>query len=214
MASGDCHLDWRCPPQGSGNVWGQVIPYLLGRRLREAGVKFSQNDGDLTGWSLVAGLVSVGSHFTGVRVYVAVDEKISEDTEWAIQRKAEEISELIREEQIRRDPNSAERAARERNEILSCFDEPIFAETIPNGYCSQYCCRHLPWFIITTKVGRIKIGWRKRVIEIDWSDSAVKATAEELFPDEDVTKYDHLVHAWSVEKARQYVDRIVNQGRQ
>ena len=87
---------------------------------------------------------------------------------------------------------------------------PIYIEEIPNGYCNRACCRHLPWFIVTTTVGRIKIGWRKRVIEIDWSDTKGTAEAETLFAAEDVTKGTRYIHAWSVEKAKSYVAAIMS----
>ena len=85
----------------------------------------------------------------------------------------------------------------------------IFMEEIPNGYCSDWCCEHLPWFIVTTKVGRIKIGNRKRVIEIDWSETLGTKTSDELFESEDVTKEKKLIHAWGIEKAKQYINLIL-----
>ena len=71
----------------------------------------------------------------------------------------------------------------------------IFVEEIPNGYCNEPCCSRLPWFIVTTPVGHIKIGWRKRVINIDWTNTLQKKNGHELFPNEDVTKsmeYDEI----------------------
>ena len=110
---------------------------------------------------------------------------------------------------VRRDPKSKERSNKERRDILALFDEPIFVEEIPNGYCSSWCCRHLPWFIVTTKIGRFKVGCRKRVIQIDWSECPRTCRAEALFPDEDVTKSDRMIHAWSFERAREYIQKIV-----
>lgn len=48
------------------------------------------------------------------------------------------------------------------------------------------------------------IGWRKRVIQIDWKDCDVKldVTAD------DVTKDDFNVHAWSTEKAVEYLKAL------
>ena len=89
--------------------------------------------------------------------------------------------------------------------------ETIYVEEIPNGYCNRYCCKHLPWFVVTTKVGRITIGWRKRVINIDWEGSAITKKANELFPQEDVTKGDKLIHAWGYEKAKEYIGVLLSQ---
>lgn len=106
-------------------------------------------------------------------------------------------------------PYALQEAHNERHSLLSCFPEPIFVEEIPNGYCGQGCCRHLPWFIITTKVGRFKIGWRKRVISIDWSETRGTLLCEDLFDGENVTKGERDIHAWDLEKAKEYINRIL-----
>jgi len=94
-------------------------------------------------------------------------------------------------------------------ELLELFPEPIFVEEIPNGYCNDWCCKHLPWFVVTTEIGRFTIGHRKRVISIDWSDTHGTRFAEDLFPDENVTKYDRSIHAWSMEDAKRYVYAVL-----
>lgn len=72
---------------------------------------------------------------------------------------------------------------------------------IENGYCSiqpdstpsyiEYVSSH-PWWLVRTEFGLLKIGWRKRVIAIDWSDTPIR---NEVTKD-DVTKSDTDVHAW------------------
>jgi hypothetical protein len=94
-------------------------------------------------------------------------------------------------------------------ELVNLFSEPVFVEEIPNGYCSDWCCTHLPWFVVTTKIGRFTIGWRKRVIAIDWEQTRGTATAEELFPAEKVTKCGRSIHAWSTEDAQRYIATVV-----
>lgn len=61
-----------------------------------------------------------------------------------------------------------------------------------------------PWWLVITGHGVIRIGWRKRVIEIDWSDTgrAVEVTKD------DVTKEPMLVHAWSYPKALEYLTAL------
>jgi hypothetical protein len=63
------------------------------------------------------------------------------------------------------------------------------------------------WFIIFTDNGDIRIGWRKRVIEIEWLKNYKPFTFKG--DDEDVTKgfsdTGRYIHAWSVEKAIEYL---------
>src|SRR5512147_271228 len=85
----------------------------------------------------------------------------------------------------------------------------IYMEERPNGYCSDACCLNRPWFRVTSRIGHVVVGWRKSVIAIDWRDSAIKHLgAEELFPDEDVTRVDNTIHAYSVEKAAEYIRKL------
>ena len=76
---------------------------------------------------------------------------------------------------------------------------------IPNEYCpDDTCCP--PWFEVTTTIGTFKIGWRKDVINIDWS--RFRRNFLRLFEDEDVTKDKHYIHAWGTDKAVEYLARI------
>lgn len=119
------------------------------------------------------------------------------------------ITNAVMRVQIAKMPQAQERAKAEREQLLSCFEQPILVEEIPNGYCSDYCCAHLPWFIVTTKVGRITIGLRKRVIQIDWTGTNETKTSEELFAGENTTKGARDIHAWNLERAKAYVGAIV-----
>jgi len=79
---------------------------------------------------------------------------------------------------------------------------------IPNEYSSYE--HYASWFIVSTPDGDIKIGWRKRVINIEWLDNYKRFT--ETFVSEDVTRGGTLngvrnIHAWSVEKAVEYLNR-------
>ncbi len=148
---------------------------------------------------------SSGEDEFGMEIRVTVNRDLSELERQSLFDAARMLERAIRTENRRLDPKQAEARRMERLDILALFTGSIFVEEIPNGYCSEWCCSQKPWFVVTTTYGRIKIGWRKRVIEIYWGDSAITATAESLFPGEDVTKSERLIHAWGYDKARQYI---------
>lgn len=58
-----------------------------------------------------------------------------------------------------------------------------------------------PWWLVKTNHGLIKIGWRKRVISIEWEDTPLRVIVTE----DDVTKEPTLVHAWNTEDAVKYL---------
>jgi hypothetical protein len=90
--------------------------------------------------------------------------------------------------------------------MLAAFE---YSDVIPvqNGYCSQECCAGKPWFLFRTEFGCIQIGWRKRVIKIDWSDTPFRGGRE--VTNDDVTMDDTYVHAWGYGKAVQYLDTLL-----
>jgi len=64
--------------------------------------------------------------------------------------------------------------------------------------------RRSPWWLATTPFGPIEIGWRKRVISISWEDTP----ARQVVTDDDVTKDDTGVHAYSYVKALEYLTAL------
>jgi hypothetical protein len=151
-----------------------------------------------------------GKYKIDVEITADVKRELTENDYRNASKIGEKIVNSLMEETYNIDPQNKIVAEKERTEILSVFgDRSIFVEEIPNGYCDRYCCKHLPWFIVTTTKGRIKIGWRKRVIHIDWEDSIIPDSAETLFPDQDVTKFDKGIHAWGIENAKVYIDKLL-----
>ncbi len=61
-----------------------------------------------------------------------------------------------------------------------------------------------PWWLYMTELGPVQIGWRKRVIAIRWDATEVRG---EVTADE-VTKDDEQVHAYSQEKAVEYLKAL------
>lgn len=64
--------------------------------------------------------------------------------------------------------------------------------------------RQQPWWLVKTPAGLIQIGWRKRVISIDWSDTAIRT----VITDDEVTKDNTMVHAWSTVRALEYLTKL------
>lgn len=65
-----------------------------------------------------------------------------------------------------------------------------------------------PWYLFRTEFGLIKIGWRKRVISIDWSDCKFdreKDKFDQVIFKDDVTKWPTGIHAWGYHKAIEYL---------
>jgi hypothetical protein len=69
--------------------------------------------------------------------------------------------------------------------------DPRYFQTLP----------YQVWWFVKTAHGWIEIGWRKRVIQIDWRDTPLRL----IITDDDVTKATDMVHAWSIVKALQYL---------
>jgi hypothetical protein len=118
---------------------------------------------------------------------------------------SDSIIAAVRKEIKAADPKTVAQTEDNRRLVDEVFPAKIFVDEIPNQYCGDWCCAHLPWFIVTTEIGRFTIGRRKRVISIDWGDTLVSKGSHVLFPDEDVTKGDTYIHAWEVDAAKRYI---------
>ena len=90
-------------------------------------------------------------------------------------------------------------------------------DIIPNEYEKQSI---VPWFMFHTPDGDIKVGWRYRVISIEWQENFKPFDFQKLFENEVVpmtegtqtTKWQENgkcgIHAWSEEKAQEYLRRV------
>jgi hypothetical protein len=154
---------------------------------------------------------SYGPISLGVKIQVATGNvELSEDDTWAIRRVGDQVMKIIHTAMVKADPEAKRHGEEETRDLLACFgDVKITHVELPNGYCSQPCCVLKPWLKVATYKGTIVIGWRKRVISIDWTESNIKEKAQELFPDEDVTKSDNSIHAWGYEKAKAYLGKLL-----
>ena len=146
-----------------------------------------------------------------IEILMDINRELTDADESNLRQCVDVLVKAIHSETASNDSEIKKNAEKERQEILQLFgNKVIFVEEIPNGYCDCYLCKYMPWFKITTDKGRIKIGWRKRVINIDWSESNIMETAEELFSDEETTKYDKHIHAWGYEKAGEYINKLLS----
>lgn len=106
------------------------------------------------------------------------------------------------------DPEVIESVRRAKETLNNLFPAPIFVEEIPNEYSNTGRNKCFPWFVVTTTIGRFKIGSRKQVIHIEWTETVGTERASLLFPDEKATKGEKYIHAWSTEDAKRYIDTI------
>ena len=150
----------------------------------------------------------INNHRTVIEIYADAGREFTDEEKAAFGMAGDMIAKaigkgnLLLSEKYRQDGEEA--TAR----LIGLFgDRKIFIERIENQYWPENI--HEPWLIVTTDKGHIMIGWRKRVISIDWSRSVVSASADELFPGENVTKDGRSIHAYGYEKAQEYIDKIL-----
>lgn len=58
------------------------------------------------------------------------------------------------------------------------------------------------WWLVQVPAGLLEIGWRKNVININWDACP---GVRKVITEDEVTKEDCMVHAWSVPKAIEYL---------
>lgn len=131
----------------------------------------------------------------------------SQEEKNMISRAVGEVYQQLLSSRHRNDPVEIRAAADEYNDLVACFgNRAIFVEKTGSGYDSKW---GRPWLIVTTAKGRILVGWRKRVIVLDWEGSTIETNAETMFPNEDTTKDGRMVHAWGYSKLKEYIDVLL-----
>lgn len=137
---------------------------------------------------------------------------IPQEVNYELHTLIDQIEDILMTKYLKQDAEAIARAQVERQQMLGLFGtEAIFVEELPNGYCSRWCCKHLPWFRVTTRRGIITVGWRKRVINIKWEGGQLaRLNGEAIFAAEEVTKSKDNIHAWCVEDAQRYVNTLLN----
>jgi len=145
----------------------------------------------------------------GIKIMVSVNRELDDADNNLARKVIDQLVEGIWRRTLAQDPKQTEAKLAEQAKLMNCFsNRQIFVEPIPNGYCNRWCCSQKPWYRVTTYKGIITIGWRKSVIHVSW-DPEVADEAEKLFPDQNVTKYERLIHAWGYDKAKEYINKIL-----
>lgn len=142
----------------------------------------------------------------GVKVNVSL-QNMTEKEKQIVAHMASDCHNRLVQERINTDPENIAIGQEEEENLKACFPYLIHVKKVENPYFAGYTNKSR--LIVTTQKGPISVHLRKRVIEIDWSDSDVKASAFDMFPDEDVTKSNQLIHAWSYAKATEYIKKIL-----
>jgi hypothetical protein len=124
-----------------------------------------------------------GKYTIGVQINVHVGHELSDAEMSVINNACDSIVNVLYHGSVAADPETMERIRKENENLLALFPG-CGHKKIPNEYSSD---PNRPWLNVFTPKGTIKIGWRKRVINIDWSETIVVQGGNELFPDEDVT---------------------------
>lgn len=138
-----------------------------------------------------------------------MDRASKEKLQHAAYKAHDIINSAVEEVILSNDPDFMESAKNEREKLLALFPHQIWAEPVRNEYDGDSARGKLrPWFRVTTTIGVFTIGWRKRVINIDWSRVDTSPKAEVLFPSEAVTKGEYYIHAYGYEKAAEYIKTI------
>ena len=92
--------------------------------------------------------------------------------------------------------------------LLAGFEVKAFWE-LPNGYWPESYTelrKKSPWWLVKTEFGLVKLGWRKRVISINWEELDYHLSGP--VTEDEVTKSTTGVHAWSYSKAVEYLSAL------
>lgn len=163
------------------------------------------------GYEIAYAEESWGRQYFGLMILVMMSErKLHEKDDFY--RVADKIKEDLGRVSAELDPEGPATREAWRANIAGIYQragvESIYMEPIPNGYCHRACCLNKPWFRVTSKIGHVTIGWRKQVISIDWGNTVIKKSGEELFPFDKVTKSETGIHAWDEHAAVMYIRRL------
>lgn len=145
---------------------------------------------------------------------IKYSRQLTYDEERIISKAFETLANILYKNDLKNNQEYQKNLADEKRKILDLFgDKRIYVSEIENEYTPDALN---PWFNIVTTKGHVKIGWRKRVIQIEWNTKEIPVLAKDVCPDDDVTrttgwsdKNIEYIHAWGYEKAQEYLNVIL-----
>jgi len=181
------------------------------------------SDRSIDGYELLHSQESLwsGGRTSGIKIFAKDSARAFVDEDHTSARRAGD--ELVKKMELtaaRLDPEGPGLRAKLRMAFIELYarvgEKAIYVEEVPNQYGgSDPFYYHRPWFRITSRIGHVLIGWRKSVINIDWSDTVVAGAGKQIFPDEDVTRGEtwgerggRFIHAYGYENAERYLKRL------
>jgi len=129
-------------------------------------------------------------------------------------KECRDIYNMLHVQAVKLDPETPKKKQKIKDSFQKAFNDAgfdiIFVEEIPNEYHGEDTEQGQwdPWLLVTTRIGPIKVGWRRSVIHLEWERTSVHTTADELFPEEDATKFGAGMHVYGYENLTKRLTRL------
>lgn len=150
------------------------------------------------------------SRYFGLKIIVDQDRTLDDEDYAMCAPHIREIERLLQARTYKLDPIEQAHAAEERTKLLEAFPEAVYVQPVRNQYHGDSPYGQMrPWFEVTTKRGIFLVGWRKRVINLDWSKTDIMSTGSEVFPEHTATIGDTYLHSSSYTYLKECVDKLM-----
>lgn len=150
------------------------------------------------------------SRYFGLSIVVDQDRKLDDEDFAACSKHIREIERVLQARTYKLDPIEQAHALEERTKLLAAFPDAIYVQPVKNQYHGDSPYGQMrPWFEVTTKRGIFLVGWRKRVINLDWTKTDVMSKGSEVFPDHQMTMGDAYLHTGTYEYLKEAVAKLM-----
>jgi len=151
-----------------------------------------------------------GSIYIKSEKYNSLPEEIKNNISYDASNFLQKLREQISLEWVK--CNEKDKRAEYVEELKKLFIDAgfttIYVKVVDNQYSSSSYYYSSPWIEVTTQKGVILLGWRKRVINIDWSMSDIDIDGTKIFTNEKTTVGEKYIHAWGYKKAVEYLSKL------